>query len=73
MSWNAVQRLLLVVRYAGRRLVIIVRYHRASQVAPSVGRHNSMRVDDGKQGWNLLATKMKARTVAGREREEPAM
>ena len=32
----------------------------------SVCRHNSMRVDEGRQGGNLLAKKMKARTVAGR-------
>ena len=32
----------------------------------SMGRQNSMRVDEGRNSWNLLAIKMKARTVVGR-------
>ena len=43
--------------------------HRSNQLlrAPSsVGRRNSMRVDEGRKGWSLLAIKMKARTIVGR-------
>ena len=32
----------------------------------SVGRQDSMCVDEGKKGWSLLAIKMRARTVVGR-------
>ena len=41
--------------------------------APSVGNHNSMRVDEGRKSGNLLAKKCKARTVVGKGDEEPAM
>ena len=30
----------------------------------SLGRRNSMRVDEGRKGWSLLAINMKARTAA---------
>ena len=33
--------------------------------APSVGRHNSTRVDEGRKGRSLLATKMKDRNRSG--------
>ena len=42
--------------------------------APSVGKHNSTRVDEGRKSWNLLAIKMQGtnRSV-GNGGEEPAM
>ena len=42
--------------------------------APSVGKHNSTRVDEGRKSWNLLAIKKQGTNrSAGRGGEEPAM
>ena len=41
--------------------------------APSVGRHNSTRVDEGRNSSNLLAIKMQRTNRSGRGGEEPAM
>ena len=41
--------------------------------APSVGNHNSTRVDEGRKSWNLLAIKMQATNRSGEGGEEPDM
>ena len=33
--------------------------------APSVGKHNSTRVDEGRKGWNLLAIKVRYTNRSG--------
>ena len=35
--------------------------------APSVGKHNSTRVDEGRKGWNLLAIKMQGTNIITEE------
>ena len=42
------------------------------RVPISVGKHNPMRVDEGRNSWNLLAMTIKARTVVGTGGDEPA-
>ena len=39
--------------------------HQLLRAPSSAGRHNSMRVDEGRNGWNLPAIRNKARTIVG--------
>ena len=69
--------LVLVREFESRRGEILNLYAKIKKDqllrAPSVGKHNSTRVDEGRKSWNLLAIKMQGTNRSGEGEEELAM